>query len=85
MFNPSITQSLVQTRVEDIHRAARSNGRSRRLSRPPSPADALAGRFNRAIARVFDAGRRPAADDAVAIPSFELVGDSSSATWSPGA
>lgn len=83
MFNPSITQLLVQARVEDIHRAARSDGPSRRLSGTPSRAGALASRFNRAIARVFDAGRR-GADDGLAVPGFELVGDGSSATWSPG-
>lgn len=83
MFNPSVSQLLVQARVEDIHRAARSDGPRRRLTGTPSRAGTLASRFHPAIARVFDAGRR-GAGDALAVPGFELVGDSSSATWSPG-
>jgi len=86
MLNPSVTQLLVQPRVEEIHRAARNDGHSRRLSATAgeidgSPAAALAGGVARAITRAFDGARSPD-DEAAATYGFELLGHSSSATWS---
>lgn len=75
MLSYSLTNQLVQARVEDLHRAARNDGRSRRLSGTAgeidrSRAGAVTNCVTRAIVRLFDGGR-PAGDDAAAIPGFE--------------
>jgi len=80
MFNPSVTQSLVQTRIDEIHRLARSDGASRRHSGTPSPAEALASHVTRAIVRVFDGGRPARGETA---PIHAMVGRGSTARWSP--
>jgi hypothetical protein len=79
MFNPSLSQLLVEARVEQIHRAARNDGRNQ-IDRPA--AGALASRVARAIARAFDAGRS-AGDAAGTIRGLEFAGHGSTTTWSP--
>ena len=86
MLSSSLTNLLVEARVQDLHRAARNNGRGRRVSATAgevdrSPTAALATRVTRAITGVFN-GARSADDDAAAIHGFGLVGHSSAATWS---
>lgn len=85
MLTPSLTNLLVEARVEQLHRAARNGGRSRRLSTASdtdrSPAAAVAARIRSALARVFDGGHATG-DGVAAIHTFESVGDSSIATGS---
>ena len=85
MLHPSLTNLLVEARVETLHRAARNYSCSRRVSGTTreinrSPAGAVASRITRAIARVFDGGRS-AGDEAAAIHA--VVGHGSTVTWSP--
>jgi hypothetical protein len=72
MFNPSFTNLLVQARVEQLHQAARNNGRGR----------SIATRVARSVGRTFDAARS-AAGDAVAIRGVEFAGHGSTTAWSP--
>ena len=85
MLSSSLTSLLVEARVQDLHHAARNDGRGRRLSRTAgevdcSPTAALAIRVARAITGVFN-GARSADDDAAAIHGFELARHGSAASW----
>ena len=86
MFNPSLSQLLVEARVEQIHRAARNDGRGRRAQRrrqvDRSPR-ARASRVTRAVARAFDGGRS-ASDDAAGVHGFESSAMARATTWSHG-
>jgi hypothetical protein len=68
MLSNSLTHLLVEARVEDLHRASRTSGRTRRVS-------ATAGEDSRSarapFTRVFIGGRS-AADEAAAIHSFDV-------------
>lgn len=86
MLSSSLTNLVAEGRVQDLHRAARNDGRARRISATArqvdhSPAAALVARVTRAITRVFD-GARSADDDAAALHEFGLLAHSSAATWS---
>ena len=86
MLSSSLTNLLVEARVQDLHRAMRNDRRGRRLSPTAgevelSPTAALATRVTRAVTGVFN-GARSADDNAAAIHGFELVGHGSAATWS---
>jgi hypothetical protein len=74
VYSPALQSLLVQTHVEELHRAA-----------PISPGGELnrapmrwqSGRVKQAINQVFDRGC-PVSEDAAAIQGY------STATWSPG-
>jgi hypothetical protein len=78
MFNPSVTHQLVEARVEQIHRAARNDGREQ-VDR--TVAGALANRIARSVARAFEAAHS-AGDAAAGIRGFEFAGHGSITTWS---
>ena len=86
MLSNSVTHLLVEARVEDLHRASRNSGRTRRVSATAgedsrSPRAPFATRVTRTITRVFIGGRS-AGDEAAAIHSVDVVGHRSIATWS---
>jgi hypothetical protein len=86
MLSNSVTHLLVEARVEDLHRASRNSGRTRRLSATAGedsrlPRARFATCVTRTITRVFTGGRS-AADEAPVIHSFDVVGHGSTATWS---
>jgi hypothetical protein len=76
MLSNSLTHLLVEARVEDLHRASRNSGRTRRVSATAgedsrSARAPFATRVSRTITRVFIGGRS-AADEAAAIHSFDV-------------
>ena len=86
MLSNSLTHLLVEARVDDLHRASRNSGRTRRLAATAGedsrvPRAPFATRVTRAITRVFIGGRS-AGDEAAAIHSFDVVGHGSTAPWS---
>ena len=86
MLTHSLTHLLVEARVEELHRAARNYGQSRRLSVAAreddrSPTAGFATLVTRTIRRVLRGGRS-AGDEAAAIHSFDVVRHGSTGAWS---
>lgn len=84
MLNPSLSNLLVEARIETLHQAARNDGRGRRGSGPAgqidrSPSGSTASPVTRVLARVFDRGRRTR-DEAAGIHA--VIRHGSAATWS---
>ncbi|MBV9943808.1 MAG: hypothetical protein JO262_16895 [Solirubrobacterales bacterium] len=84
MLSPTLTNLLVEARVEELHRASCHHSRSPRGSATarqiePSAAAALATRIRRAIARLFDRSRL-ADEEAAAIHA--VVAHRPPAAWS---
>ena len=85
MYSPAIQGLLVQARIEELHRAARTSNR-RRAAAPASDVNRpdavpLSTLVKRALGRVFDGG--PArSDDAAAIHGAQHVGPSPATTRS---
>ena len=78
MFNPSVTQQLIEARVEQLHRSARADGR-KQFDRPV--AGTLPHRVASSIVRAIEAARS-AGDAAATIRGFEFAGHGSTTSWS---
>jgi hypothetical protein len=85
MFSQPIQTLLVQARVEELHRVARTSNRAGAIAaygsganRRVAPVSTL---VKRALSRVFDVGRA-GSDEVAAIPSVQLVGHPSTTSSS---
>ena len=72
MFSQPTQSQMVQARIEDLHRVARTSNRA------AVPMSTL---VKRALSRVFDVGRA-GNDGVVTIPGVQFVGHPSTTSWS---